>query len=495
MKVINNKFLIAVLFVALASTGCKKDYLDVNKDPNRVTDDNITAELIFPLAAHNIGIRSYGSRFIDNWMGYWAVSGDWALDQTETSYNIDFNFGDGVWRSNYHVLFDLNQTQVKAMAEKDTALAGAAMILSAKLWQETVDLFGNIPYTQAFHNDLYTQPSYDKATDIYPLLQKKLDSAISYMKTNPTNGFITADIVNGGSETQWIKFANTLKLRLLIRQSEVPGFNPSSEIAKIQANGGLLMAGDNIVVNPGYTNSAGKQSPFYASYGLTPTGTEANTIARANAYFVNLLSSTNDPRLSRYFKVPSSGGSITGDIYGTSSGNPDGSHSSNIGPGLANSAAQSQWIFPAFESLFLQAEAVARGWMPGNAQAIYESAVTESFVWLGVPNASTAANNYLTNTSIANWSNAGSTPASQAKFIAFQKYIALCGIDPQEAWSDLRRLNMMPDNGYISVNPSKISNTLPVRLLYAQSEYTTNSANVKAQGSINAFTSKLFWQP
>ena len=173
MKVNISKFFVAILLLAVSVTGCKKEFLDVNKDPNRVTDDNITAELIFPQAAHSVGTRSFGSRFMDNWMGYWAVSGDWALDQTETSYNIDFNFGDGYWRATYHVLFDLNQTQVKAMAEKDTALAGASMILSAKLWQEMVDVFGNIPYTQAFHNDLYTQPAYDKATDIYPLLQKR----------------------------------------------------------------------------------------------------------------------------------------------------------------------------------------------------------------------------------------------------------------------------------------------------------------------------------
>jgi hypothetical protein len=315
------------------------------------------------------------------------------------------------------------------------------------------------------------------------------------MDKTARSSFGNVDIVNHGNQSAWIKFANTLKLRLLIRQSEVSGFSPAAEIAKIIANGGVLHSGETIMVNPGYSNDVNKQSPFYANFGLTPDGSEASTVTRANSYFVNLLNSTSDPRLSRYFKAPSAGGNITGTVYGLSSGNPDGAHSSSIGPGLAVSASQDQWIFTSVESMFLEAEAIARGWMPGNAQVAYENAVRESFIWLGVPNAVAAANTYMANNAIANWANAGGTPLSQARFIAYQKYIALAGIDPLEAWSDLRRLNMIPNSGYISVNPGKISNTLPVRLLYPQSEYTTNSENVNAQGNINQFSSKIFWQP
>jgi hypothetical protein len=132
--------------------------------------------------------------------------------------------------------------------------------------------------------------------------------------------------------------------------------------------------------------------------------------------------------------------------------------------------------------------------MPGNAQEAYEAAVKESFNWLGITDAETAATDYLISYANANWANAGSTPEEQAKFIVFQKYIAMCCIDPLEAWADERRLHFLPE-GYISVNPSRISDVLPVRLLYPQSEYTTNSENVKAQGEINQFTSKIFWQP
>jgi hypothetical protein len=497
MKHASKRFFLLALTATVAFAGCKKNFLDVNDDPNRVTNSNITPELIFPQAANAVGARAASGnfRFLDNWLGYWSTSGSFAIDQTETTYNVDFTFGDAIWQNHYGVLFDLNQVKTLSLAKGDSVLAGASMILSAKLWQELVDLFGDIPYTQAFNNNQYTQPGYDKAKDVYVSLQKSLDTAVSYMKKTARSTFSTVDIVNSGNQTKWIKFANTLRLRLLIRQSEVAGFNPATETAKIIADGGVLHAGENVSVNPGYVNSANKQSPFYANYGLTPTGAEASTVTRANVYFVNLLNSTNDPRLSRFFKAPSAGGTITGTSYGLAAGNADGAHSSGIGPGLANNAAQAQWIYPAFESLFLEAEAIARGWLPGTAATAYQSAVRESFVFLGVPDAVNAANTYMANTAIANFANAGSTAASQAKFIVYQKYIALAGIDPLEAYSDQRRLKFLPDNGYITVNPNRISNTLPVRLPYPQSEYTTNSGNVNAEGQINIFTSKIFWQP
>ncbi|WP_207514890.1 SusD/RagB family nutrient-binding outer membrane lipoprotein [Longitalea luteola] len=493
---INRRICGAVLAVIVACTGCKKGWLDVNEDPNRATDANITAELIFPQAAHSVGARlaSGNLQFIQNWMGYMSASGDFAIQQDETTYNIDFTFGDVLWQNNYNVLFDLYLVKQKALAAENQVLAGAAMILSARLWQDMVDIYGNIPYSQAFQSNSYRQPAYDRAQDIYADLQKSLDTAITYMKAATVGSFNAIDIVNKGDKTLWTKFANTLKLRLLIRQSEMAGFNPGSEIAKIQANGGVLEAGQSIDANPGYVNENNKQSPFYANYGLTPAGAQASTSTRANRYFVNLLNTHGDPRIERFYNPPAAGGPITGTTYGLAAGNPDGNHSSTMGPGIAGSATQNQWIFPSFESMFLKAEAIVRGWLPGNAQTAYEAAVVESFVWLGVENAVPEAQAYLADADIANWANAGSTVLQQARFIAFQKYIALCAIDPVEAWSDLRRLNMIPDKGYISVNTTRTS--IPVRLLYPQSEYTTNGDNVRAQGeNINQFDSKIFWQP
>ena len=80
-----------------------------------------------------------------------AANGSFAREYTETSYNIDFTFGDNSWQRDYALLFDLHQAKVKGLvAGGDTALAGAAMVLSAKLFQELVMHYGDIPYSPGF---------------------------------------------------------------------------------------------------------------------------------------------------------------------------------------------------------------------------------------------------------------------------------------------------------------------------------------------------------
>lgn len=502
--------LLVVLAAVSFMSGCKKGWLDINDNPNNPTDNNITPELIFNAAAVGTAARQASGnwRFLNSWVGYFSASGDFAIVQDETTYNVDFTFGDPIWQNHYNVLFDLYQVKTKALEGGDSVLAGASMILSAKLWQELVDIYGNIPYSEAFAHLETRTPAYDAAKAVYDDLQIQLDIAKRYMggtaKLN-YNQFIGA-VVKIGNETlgsgseaakqaNWIKFANTLKLRLLIRQSETAGFNPAAEIAKMTVLGTLniLREGQTVSVQPGFVNEANKQSPYYANYGFTPTGADANTSTRANNYISNTLKGNGDPRVNRYFAPV--GGTVVGTTFGAAVGNPGGGSSSKMGPGLIGSAAQDAWIFPSFLSLFLEAEAIARGWVTGDAQVAYENAVRESFTWIGVASPVAAANTYMANTASANWANSGATPLAKARFIAYQKYLSLVGIDPLEAWSDIRRLNMIPNTGYISVNPGRISNTLPVRLLYPQSEYTTNAANANAQGTINLFTSKLFWQP
>lgn len=500
------RIFLAVIIISIINYSCKKDYLNVNSDPNRVTSDNITPELIFTQAAVTTGIRMVGGQagsegavtdiqFAENWVGYMSGTGDFASNGPTSTYNLDFTFLDNSWQRDYALLADLYTVKIKALVPGgDTALASAAMILSAKKFQELVDEFGDIPYSQAFQPNTYPHPAYDKAQDIYNDLQLSLDTAINYMQMEAPSSFSTTDIINHGDQGKWIHFANTLKLRLLIRQSEVSGFNPSSEIAKIQSTGGVLQAGESVNVNPGYSNSQAKQSPFYGNYGYTPTGNAAAVGWGANNYILNILQSTNDARISRFFTLGSSGGYLGGD-FGLFTGNPTSSQISYFGPGLNKSADQDQWIYPSYESLFLKAEAVARGWMEGDAQTALNDAITESFVWLGVPDAENEAASYITNNSdITDLSNAGATADDKDRFVVFQKYIANCCIDPLESWADQRRLHFLPA-GFISNDANRLSNTLPLRVLYAQSEYSTNAESVQKEGTINIFTSKIFWEP
>lgn len=150
-----------------------------------------------------------------------------------------------------------------------------------------------------------------------------------------------------------------------------------------------------------------------------------------------------------------------------------------------------QFVVTSVEASFLVAEATARGWISGDAQTAYRAAVTESFSWLGVPSAAAAATTYLDNLSpkIA-WPTSGLL-ADKLAVIAWQKYFALNGINALETWCDVRRLKVV--SPALSVASERGSNPLPRRLLYPTSEYSYNTENVSAQGTISQFTSKVFW--
>ncbi|MDR3653787.1 MAG: SusD/RagB family nutrient-binding outer membrane lipoprotein [Paludibacter sp.] len=513
MKKIKNIMLLSLLAVVFAISSCS-DFLNVNTDPNRVTDANVTPDLIFTQAENAVGARQ-ASRFVflNNWMGYMSRSGTFVVDQMETTYQIDNSFTEANWDQAYNILFDLYQAKTKAVATNNKALAGASIVLSVKLWQETVDQFGDIPYTQAFNYAKYPQPKFDKAVDIYTNLLAQLDTAVVYLNAaNPMTSFAKTDIIFGRGDSlnhvisKWNKFANTIRLRILLRQASTTFAStvPTAEIAKITANGGLLGSGEDVSVNPGYTNTVvsgntTRQNPFYGAFGLTPSGSPATSDNTANNYFANSIevSAANDPRLTQFYSAP-----VKGTDYGAQNGSLDGTVvvGTGFGDGLLKTPESDQFILPAFESLFFQAEAVERGWMTGNAQTVYESAVAESFNWLAVPSASTAAATFLSTNIKAMWSNASGVKANELKLIAFQKYIALCCIDPLESWSDLRRgVLVLPTSGsstYISHNPT-VATGLPNVLTYPQSEFTTNGSHIPtpARTTATIFTEKLFWQP
>ncbi|MBO9619661.1 MAG: SusD/RagB family nutrient-binding outer membrane lipoprotein [Niabella sp.] len=506
MKYIHAKVTVLALLIAFSGlTGCKK-FLDVNNNPNQSTDDNVTPELLAVGASVSMGSRAASGNYnpVSFWIGYLAQAGDYAITADVATYNIDFTFGNGLWSNNYNTLFDLELAKRKALAKGDSVLAGTMMVFSAKLYQELADTYGDIPYSQAFDYQSTRTPAYDKATDIYSALQKKLDTAITYLKRTPRSNFNdNVGKVVKISLGQWVKFANTLKLRLLLRQSEVSGFSPATEIAKITANGGVLGTGENVNVNPGYVNDDNKQNPFYANFGYLTTGADGDNFNRANEYMISVMTGHEDPRLKRVYQ-PQANGSVVGCVFGLAQGNPLGNASSKFGPGLLGDtkdagAKQDQFIYPAFESMFLYAEAAARGWFPADAKTAYQNAVKESFSWLGLTSAQ--ATTYMTDNKDANWDSLAAkspTPTAKAKFVTYQKYIALTGVDPLEAWADMRRLNMVDDKSYRSVYPGALNGSacgVPIRFLYPQTEYTTNKDNVSKEGTINQFTSKLFWQP
>jgi len=489
---------IAVIFLLGA---CKKGFLDINDNPNKPAD--VAPGLVLTNALNFTAKYTTGStnfyQFAAAWIGYWNYSGAVSAFAEERSYQFTTNYGPAVttWDSLYHNLNDYDYVEKKATAANNQFYVGIAKTMKAYDFHNLVDIFGNIPYSEALQSINKIRPAYDKDQAIYEDLAKKLDTAANLFK-EVTGKVSTADgaydIMYKGDAAKWGKFANTLKLRLLLRQSEIAGREAyiRDEIAKITANGlGYLGAGEGGSVNPGYSNSSGKQNPFWSRFGYSPLGKTAPLDGHryyiASEYALSFYQDNNDPRLSKFFTTIDDGRGTTysGSRFGPTASSADNPNvKSAIGTGLLKSAEMAQPMLTDFESLFLQAEAAQRGYLSGDARALYESAVQQSFTYLGAGSASA----YLSATAISNW-----TLASDKMYLIMkQKWAAMNGINDMESWADYRRLNI-PSDIPISDNPAATTRKVPVRMLYPQGEYNYNQDNVLKQGTISQFTSRIFW--
>lgn len=492
--------------LCLASTlllgACKKEYLDINTSPNNPT--SVTPGLVLTNALNTTATSTTGSsnfyQFAAAWIGYWDFSGAVAAFAEERSYQFTTNYGPvvNIWANLYDNLEDYDYVEKQGVTLNNQFYLAVAKTMKVYDFQNLVDIYGNIPYSQALKSTAAIRPSYDKAQDIYEDLAKKLDTAATIFKNNVgkvASADAAYDIMYAGDAAKWARFANTLKLRILLRQSEISGRQAyiQSEIAKITANGmGYMAANEGAGVNPGYSNSAGKQNPFYGTFGYSPVGKTAPTDNHryfiASTYGLAFYQNNNDPRLGKLYTTINDGAgtNYSGSPFGPTATTDDSPQfKSAIGTGLLQSAAQTQYLLTDFEGLFLQAEAAQRNFITADARGLYESAVQQNFTYLGAGSAS----DYLTASPISSWDLA---TTDKITFIMTQKWAAMNGINDIEAWSDYRRLNI-PSDVPISNNPAATTRKVPVRMLYPQSEYNYNPDNVLAQGTINQFTSRIFW--
>lgn len=511
MRKVIYSFLTALLIV---STGCKKDFFDINENPNSPTEEAITPDLILPIVLHQTAKKMATSYdYAAHWTGYWARSGSFGPSNPLENYDLTTSYQSDEWVNGnttvydptvgwYNILKDADVMEKRAQATGQSFYVGIAKVIKSIGFMYLVDQYNNVPYTDAFNLASSIQPKYDKGQDIYNDLLLQLDEAVKLFGSADilaNTNIKTADIMFGGNKLMWRKLANTQRLKLLIHQSEIFTSAPTSEIAKITADGsGFLMAGETAAVNPGYSAAEYQLNPFYNAYKKNFAGATSDDFNRANNYVLNKLRNSNDIRYQYYFSPatsPLAGNTYWGYDFGFVDSDPNqpkaGNSSDVAGPGLAKSPSQDQWLFTSIESLFLQAEAKQRGWLAGDAKATYENAVRESFTWLGVPDPVATANTYMAqNTPLTNYDHPSNT--DKVRFIVMQKYLSLVGINNFEAWVDYRRLGV-PTDLPLSLSPSRNNRNIPLRLLYPQEEYNYNAANAEAEGSVSAQTSKVFW--
>jgi hypothetical protein len=489
-------------FVLLMTAGCKKEYFDINQNPNSATDASISPDLILPRVLHATASRmatSYG--YAAHMCGYWARSGTYGPSAEEESYQITTSYGAGQWSGWYDLLYDVETMQKKATAANRPFYNAAGKVIKAIGFMYLVDQYNNVPYSKAFDVGGNILPAYDKGADIYADLLLKLDEAAVAFKTMDTSidpAIATSDILFQGNTTKWRKLINSQRLKLLLRQSEVFGATaPTAQLAKITTDGaGFIGAGETASVQPSYATIAGQQNPFWNAYKTNELGAATDDYNRANNFILTKFISNNDVRYKYVFSAATTPlGTPPVLYYGYNFGEnvpnsaPKAANSSAVsGPGLAKSNTQAQWLFTSVESMFLQAEAMERGWLAGTASTAYTNAVTESFTWLGVTEANAASTYLAQGTAFVSYTAA----TNKINLIVMQKYMALIGINNFEAYVDYRRLGV-PTDLPLSMNANIGTNKVPVRLLYPQAEYTYNGAAVAAEGTISAQTSKVFW--
>lgn len=505
-KLIINKTIL--LLALLVSVSACKDELDINESQVDATVDNVAPDLLLagaitaPRGQFEVTTSELGSIMMNQWAGdVNNVTGGF-LD--EFRLNITQNFYTSVWQNLYRGM-GTYQLMIEYEGEENFDNHRAiARILKSYYMQYIVDLYGDCPYSEALQFGSNFTPAYDDDQAIYRDLIVQLDAAIATLQTldNPANPVGSEDIIFNGDLSSWVKLANTLKLRILLRQSELAGSDGETatylndQFASLQQN---FLTTD-AIINPPYENAVGKQNPFYGNYGQNTEGDDTfdNDFIVPSEYMAEFLKgnttedgfSTNveDPRILRLFE-PLPGTSGAANVVGVQQGATNTTappELSELGPGVLIGSDQVSYLFSAAESYFLQAEAAHRGWISGNAQALFNNGITASFNQLGIAGSAAAYITASQNTNRIGW--AGSSNKIEA--IMTQKWIAMCGAhNAVESWIDFTR------TGYPNVPLSIVAEkpNRPNRLLYPASEYSTNSANVPNQPASDAFNTRIFW--
>jgi Starch-binding associating with outer membrane len=507
MKLKNILIIPACLLFALGS--CKKDWLDVNTNPNALPSS--TPDYTFAAGANRTAAFLGPNELGEYWSGHWTQSSTYIISNTVFAYQVT-NSSYDYYSTYYDILKDLDYA-IQGASGTLSYFGGTARVLKAYVYQLLVDIHGNVPYSDALKGTGSLAPKFDDQKAIYEDLIKVLDTAITVLKANPLSAAYTgSDIVFGSggaatAATKWIQFANSLKLRMLIRQSRITGRDAYiiAEINKAAATTeGFLPAGLDVGSNPGYVASTGKMNSFYENWGYNAAG-GAQSLARyprPTTFLFNSLIATNDTFRMKRIAYPKGGQGVNPEIISNYVGVPFGvssgylsQNTSYIGPSqiVKGEFARPMILMTNAESQFLLAEAKQRYGasvtLTGTPQSYYEQGVKESFRLSGATaayGAATATTLLTSGFDLADWN----ASPDKLKAIWMQKWIALTNYSGLESWSEYRRTNfpVTPASASTAANAAR-----PLRLFYPQGESASNGANVTAQGTIDIFATRLFW--
>jgi hypothetical protein len=459
-------FIISLFFAAASATSCKKN-LDINVDPNNPSLEQLTPKLVFPAGVASSAGRIGGDLAILGgiWAQYYTQGTTAGQYRDIDAFNVTKGFGQTERGDPWVELFsgalnDLNFVQQKAADLRDWNYFLMGTVIKAYTYQVLVDLYDQAPYTEAFQGAANLQPRFDDGYTIYKGILAELDTALSKdfsASTNTSAGntdFLFPDDEAAWSIEPWIKFANTLKLKIFMRMVYAKPTEAEAGIRELYNSGAEFLDMDAQVAV--FENAPDKRNPFYTC-NFVEVGTEDNL--KASFTFLSWLQANNDPRLNDYFS-PATNSTDYLAIHQGDYNNPD---------PIFNAASKAK-VNPTdpvdyislSESHFLQAEALERYFGGAGAKEHYDAGVTASFSRYGDNAAPFIApgGKYAYPT--------GSTFEQKLEAIIVQKWASMPGSHALEAFFERNR------TGYPRTSPvySSAPNYIPGQLVYPKAGIT-----------------------
>jgi len=437
----------------LGAGACKKSfYTDVNNNPNVPTTQSITPGVLLPSVEAAIGYLQGGdlSRFAC--LNMQQVKGVLRQAGAYTQYAYISQDFDDLWGNIFTDVLENDQALLQICDAKGfNAYSGVARILRAYVLQLAVDSWGSVPYSKALKGAVDLTPAFDTDKGIYDSVANLLDAGIVNLN-NVNAGALTPgdeEVIYGGKSAKWIKFAHAIKARLYLHQSK----GNAGMAAKALTEMALSFTSNADNAKYVFGNTETSANPWYQY------NENRGDISFSEAGFAATMIGLRDPRLPILIDTV-----VTTD-------NPSGDALAYYG--VIDAPVE---FITYDELLFATAEAVLRnGGSIAAARAFYQSAIQANMSKLGVKDADIT--DYIT----ANGALPGTSDAAIAQ-IAAQEYLALY-LNP-EVWTLWRRTNSP------ALTPV-VGPSIPRRLLYPQTEYSYNKANVP--GSVTLFSPKVFW--
>lgn len=288
--------ILSLIFLLFAVNACDLD-LNLQENPNTSTTDKARIPFL---------LNSVQSNFVSLFNGFNGSSMRYSrMEYQFGDYTGEASDFDGLWMNYYaNILVDIRTLTDVASNETDNFnyYVGVAKVLEAYSTVMMVDMFGNIPYTEAVQNTDIPNPNYDNGEDIYPLIFTLIDEAISALSDNSSIP-IETDLYYEGDVSKWIKLANTLKLKMYVQTrlyDEVASKNGINE----------LLAGGNLINDPEddfqftYGTSISSPDTRHPYYSANYNNSGASNYLSNS--FMYALKGNNDPRLRYYFYRQSS---------------------------------------------------------------------------------------------------------------------------------------------------------------------------------------------